>query len=163
MKTKIFTLLAASCLLALSACSDDSSESLSDKCKNNNGVTEGCVVGTWSLKAIYNKGDNTVITNYTNAPGNLIIKNDGKFEYTLSAAAQVDPACGGTTVYGDWEIIDATIKFKSGRGGECMPSFTVSPLVDELQMNVNGVFFQLGDVDDESTKVNGTEIFDRVE
>ena len=163
MKTKIFTLLAASCLCLFSACSDDSSESLGDKCSQNNGVTEGCVVGTWSLKAIYNKGDNTAITNYTNAPGALIITNDGKFEYTMSAAPQVDIACGGQKVYGTWEINEATIKF-SVKTGDCVfGPITASPRVDELQMNMNGVFFQLGDVDDESTKVNGTEIFDRVE
>jgi hypothetical protein len=162
MKTKIFTLLAASCLLAFSACSDDSSESLGDKCGENNGVTEGCVVGTWSLKAIYNKGDNTTITNYANAPGTLVITDDGKFEYAMSAAPQVDAACGGQKVYGVWEINEATIKFNV-KTGDCVVSFTASPRVDELQMNLNGVFFQLGDVDDEPTKVNGTEILDRVE
>ena len=82
MKTKIFTLLAATTLAFFSACSDDESESLSDKCKSNNGVTKGCVVGTWSLKGIYSKTDNNaVITNYSNAPGTLVISGDGKFEY----------------------------------------------------------------------------------
>lgn len=162
MKTKILTLLAASCLCLLNACSEDS-ESLADKCKDNNGVNEGCIVGTWSLKAIYSKADNTVITNYGNAPGSLIISDDGKFEYTMSAAPQVDAGCGGQKVYGEWEIVDATIKFKV-KTGDCIEGIhTMSPKVDELQMNMNGVLFQGGDVDDEATKLNGTEILDRVE
>jgi len=162
MKTKILTLLAASCFCFFSACSEES-ESLADKCKDNNGVNEGCIVGTWSLKGIYAKADNSVITNYSNAPGTLVITDDGKFEYTMSAAPQVDAGCGGQKVYGEWEIAEATIKFKV-KTGDCIEgTHTMSPKVDELQMNMNGVLFQGGDVDDESTKANGTEILDRVE
>ncbi|MBR2074237.1 MAG: hypothetical protein IKC23_06850 [Fibrobacter sp.] len=162
MKTKILTLLAASCFFFFNACSEES-ESLADKCKDNNGVSEGCVVGTWSLKGIYAKADNSVITNYSNAPGTLVITDDGKFEYTMSAAPQVDTDCGGQKVYGTWEIIDASLKFSIKTGDCVVGPITASPRVDELQMNLNGVFFQLGDVDDESTKANGTEILDRVE
>ena len=71
--------------------------------------------------------------------------------------------CGGQKVYGEWEIAETTIKFKV-KVGDCIEGIhNMSPKVDELQMNMNGVLFQGGDVDDESTRLNGTEILDRVE
>ncbi len=164
MKTKILTLLAASCICLLSACSEES-ESLADKCKDNNGVNEGCIVGKWSLKAMYNKTDNTIVTDYNAAPGLLEINGDGSFTYTTSAAPSSEMAstgCSGQKVYGSWEINDASVKF-TVKTGDCATSGTVTPVVDELQMNFNGVRFQAGDATDAMTKANSTEIYDRVE
>ena len=166
MKTKLLTLLAAGCLCFFSACSEDDSESLGDKCKSNNGVTKGCIVGTWSLKAIYTKGDslNVALTDYQDSPGTLEIKGDGTYTYTTSNSPKSEMAtsgCGGAVGYGLWEIIDATIKFKTPNGTVCFMGGTVSPTVDEYQMNFNRVLFQAGDNTDGNTKDNATEIFDR--
>ena len=69
MKTKIFTLLAASTLAFFTACSDDSgSKSIAEICAD--GLSEDCLIGTWTLKSISQKSDKSVvITDFSSAPG----------------------------------------------------------------------------------------------
>lgn len=165
MKTKIFTLLAASCLCLFSACSDDSSESLGDKCGENNGVTEGCVVGTWNLSGLYKKSDNAVkAADYGAAPSVLIIKDDGTFEFTYTSSPASEMAaggCGGEKNYGKWEIEGNNLKI-TVNVGTCLTSHTITPTVTETEMNINGVVFQTGDNTDPLTKDDNTEIFQRI-
>ena len=114
---------------------------------------------------VSNKTDNTIVTDYNAAPGLLEINGDGSFTYTTSAAPSSEMAstgCSGQKVYGSWEINDASVKF-TVKTGDCATSGTVTPVVDELQMNFNGVRFQAGDATDAMTKANSTEIYDRVE
>ena len=165
MKTKLLTILAAGCLLALSACGDDSSESLADKCKDNNGVTEGCIVGTWTLKALYNKSNNVATTDYSAAPATLIIKGDGTYTYTTTSAPSSEMAstgCGGATAYGKWDIEGDTIKFHMPNGTDCFLGGSANPNVDEFTMNMNKVLFQAGDNTDPLIMNDIVEIFDRV-
>ena len=166
MKTKILTLLAASCLAVFTACSDDSeSKSIAEICAD--GLSEDCLIGTWTLKSISEKSDkNVVITDFSAAPGTMQFRDNGIYHYTRSASGN----CQGVDE-GEWSISEdgASLTFFENKQGDCIEfqkRYIVTPSIEvvgeTVTLSLNKVVFQ----QDESEGMeagNDTEVFVRTE
>ena len=164
MKTKILTLLAASTLAFFSACSDDeSSKSIAEICAD--GLSEDCLIGTWTLKSISQKGGE-VITDFSAAPGTMTFQDDGIYRYSRSSAG----SCQGIDK-GEWSISEdgKTLTFFENKDGDCIefqkhyattPSIEVSG--NTVTLKLNKVVFQQ-DESDGMYAGNDTEVFVRTE
>lgn len=167
MKTKILTLLAASCLGFFSACSEDaeSSKSLVERCE---ALTEDCLIGKWTLKAIVQKSDQQNIQDFSNAQdGVLEFKDNGIYHYKRSSISN----CLGVDDEGHWSIDEeaGTLVFKVDKQGDCMGDigrtvYTTTPKVEitgesSVSLSLNTVIFQ----QDENAAGDNTEVFTRTE
>ena len=166
MKTKIFTLLVASTLAFFTACSDDSgSKSIAEICAD--GLSEDCLVGTWTLKSISQISDKSVvITDFSSAPGKMEFREDGIYRYTRSAMG----SCGGADE-GEWSISEdgKNLTFFENKQGDCIEfqkKYVVTPSIEvvgeTVTLSLNKVVFQ----QDESEGMhagNDTEVFVRTE
>ena len=164
MKTKILTLLAASTLAIFSACSDDgSSKSIADICAD--GLSEDCLIGTWTLKSISQKGGE-VITDFSAAPGTMTFQDDGIYRYSRSSAG----SCQGIDK-GEWSISEdgKTLTFYENKDGDCiefMKHYATTPSIEvsgnTVTLKLNKVVFQQ-DESDGMYAGNDTEVFVRTE
>ncbi|MBR6379817.1 MAG: lipocalin family protein [Fibrobacter sp.] len=164
MKTKILTLLAASTLAFFSACSDDgSSKSITEICAD--GLSEDCLIGTWTLKSISQKGGE-VITDFSAAPGTMTFQDDGIYRYSRSSAG----SCQGIDK-GEWSISEdgKTLTFYENKDGDCiefMKHYTTTPSIEvsgnTVTLKLNKVVFQQ-DESDGMYAGNDTEVFVRTE
>lgn len=165
MKTKIFTLLAASTLAFFTACSDDSgnSKTIAEICAD--GLSEDCLIGTWTLKSISQTGNKEVITDFSSSQGGIMeFREDGIYHYTRSSYGDCpDPD------EGHWVIEDKTLTFKEDRKGVCIDfgkKFTVTPSIivagETVFLYLNKVIFQQ-DESDGMFAGNDTEVFVRTE
>ena len=165
MKTKIFTLLAASTLAIFSACSDDSgnSKTIAEIC--NEGLSEDCLVGTWTLKSISQIGNKEVITDFSTSQGGIMeFREDGIYHYARSSYGDCPDADEG-----HWIIEDKTLTFKEDKQGDCLEfgkKYTVTPTIEvtgeTVTMYLNKVVFQQNESEGMFTG-NDTEVFVRTE
>lgn len=165
MKTKIFTLLAASTLAFFTACSDDSeSKSIAEICAD--GLSEDCLVGTWTLKSISTKDLSETINAFTGATnGVLEFRDNGIYHYSRSSAG----SCPGVDE-GEWSIAeDDSLTFFENKLGDCidfMKKYTVTPKVEVVGETVNLILNEVVFQQDESDGMyagNDTEVFTRTE
>ena len=164
MKTKILTLLAASTLAIFSACSDDEgSKSITEICAD--GLSEDCLIGTWTLKSISQKGGE-VITDFSAAPGTMTFQDDGIYRYSRSSAG----SCQGLDK-GEWSISEdgKTLTFFENKDGDCIEfqkHYTPTPSIEvsgnTVTLKLNKVVFQQ-DESDGMYAGNDTEVFVRTE
>ena len=168
MKMKFLAALAVSSMFAFTACSDDESESLADKCSG--GLNEDCLEGTWNLDAIALKSDpNTVLVSFKSNPSKLTFNSDGTFSYTFSSSL-TGSECAGVTNYGKWDVLNETQLQLKATNGDCFKSNTLSPTFtvessdagDKVLMNIQTVFFQQSESDGVNVG-SDTEIFGRIE
>jgi len=166
MKKIMMTAIAASvCLLA--ACGSEESEPTREEmCAK--GLNAECLVGNWNLQTIQTKDASQIYTDFSSAPSTLAITDDGKFHFVFTTSASLSEmaanGCGGTDVYGTWEIAGATLKLKIGRT-DCLTtgqSYTLTPTLSVHHLNLNTVVFHANDLTDALTKSNSTEYFVRV-
>ena len=168
MKTKILTLLAASCLAFLSACSDDSegSKSLAEKCEN---LTDECLVGTWTLKGIVEIGnpDNVVTDFSASQGGSLEFSKDGIYHY-VRIAGGICPGSldGAIDDKGTWTLEESKLDFFQNKQGDCVEFMkhhptnpTIEVVGETVRLYLNTVIFQQA----ESQQGNYTEMFERTE
>ena len=164
MKTKILTFLAAGCLMAFTACSEDSgSKTLAEKC--GDGLTEECLVGTWTLSSIVQKGNKELIASFAgNAGGKLEFREDGIYHYERSSAGSCTTPDEGT-----WTIEDKNLTLFENKLGDCidfMKKYTVTPTIEvvgeSVTLYLNKVVFQQ-DESDGMFAGNDTEVFTRTE
>lgn len=167
MKMKFLAALAVSSMFAFTACSDDESESLADKCKK---LSEDCLEGTWNLDAIVMKNEpSTVLVDFKSNPSKLTFNNDGTFSYAFSSTL-TGSECAGVTNYGKWEILNKTELQLKATNGDCFKSKTLSPVLtvesgdagDKVLLNIQTVFFQQAESNG-LTAGSDTEIFSRIE
>lgn len=173
MKTKILTLLAASCLGFFSACSSDDSEgskSLTERCET---LSEDCLIGKWTLKEIVQKSDQQNIQDFSNAQGGVLeFKDDGIYHYERSSISNCPGSLGGAVDdEGHWSIDEeaGTLVFKVDKQGDCMGDigrtvYTTTPKVEitgetSVSLSLNTVIFQ----QDENAAGDNTEVFTRTE
>ena len=165
MKTKILTFLAVSALAFFSACSDDSgnSKTIAEICAE--GLSEDCLVGTWTLKSISQIGNKEVITDFSTSQGGVMeFREDGIYHYTRSSYGDCpDPD------EGHWSIEDKTLTFKEDKKGDCIDfgkKYTVTPSIEvsgeTVTLYLNKVIFQQNESDGMFTG-NDTEVFVRTE
>lgn len=174
MKTKILTLLAASCLVFFSACSDDSegSKSLAEKCEK---LSEECLIGTWKLKAIVQKSNPDVVIADYNADqgGTMEFTKDGLYHYVRSTKANACPGSlgGGIDDKGTWKVTDNTsLEFYENKQGDCIPfgtHFNTTPTIEvvgeSVNLYLNKVIFQEDGMDGMYAIDDQTEVFTRSE
>ncbi|MBR2469828.1 MAG: lipocalin family protein [Fibrobacter sp.] len=171
MKTKILTLLAASTLAFFTACSDDSGSNKTPAEICAEGLSEDCLVGTWTLKSISQKGNNEIITDFSAAQGGtLVFSEDSLYHYTRSTAGECPGSLsGGTDDKGHWSINEGTLIFKANKEGDCVEfgkTFTTTPKIEVVGETVtlilNTVLFQEAESDGMFAG-NDTEVFVRTE
>lgn len=166
MKIQFLAALAVSSMFALTACSDDESESLADKCET---LSEDCLEGTWTLNHVALKEDpSTPLTNFASAPSVLTFNNDGTFSYQFSTLTS--GGCAGMTNSGKWALLNDTQLQMKVTNGDCITNRTLSPTVsvesndagDKVILNLQEVYFQQ-DASNGINAGNDTEIFSRTE
>lgn len=168
MKTKILTLLAASCLVFFSACSDDSegSKSLAEKCEK---LSEECLIGTWTLKGIVEIGnpDNVATDFSTRQGGALEFSKDGIYHYVRIEGGTCPGSLNGAVDdKGTWTLDGDKLDFFQNKQGDCITSMahhytnpTVEVVGETVRLYLNTVVFQQA----ESQQGNYTEMFVRTE
>lgn len=172
MKTKILTLLAASCLAVFTACSDDSGDSktIAEICAE--GLSEDCLVGTWTLKSISQKANNEVITDYsTEQGGTLTLTDDSLYHYVRSTKSDCPGSLGGgIDDKGTWYVEGSSLIFKTNKEGDCIDFgkvFTTTPKIEvsgeTVTMYLNKVIFQEDGKDGMYAEDAQTEVFTRTE
>ena len=132
------------------------------------GLNEQCLVGNWNLQTIQAIDGSQVYTDFSTAPSTLEFTNDGKFHFVFTTdphkSEMAGNGCGGTNVYGNWEILGASLKIKIGLS-DCLTtgqSYTLTPTLSVTNLNLNKVVFHENDMTDGLTKANSTENFVRV-
>ena len=165
MKTKILTLLTASTLAIFSACSDDSgnSKSIAEICAE--GLSDDCLIGTWTLKTISQKDTKEVITDFSDAQGGkMVFQEDGIYVYTRSSKGD----CPDTDK-GEWKIEDKTLTFNENKKGDCIEfgkKYIVTPTIEvtgeTIYLYLNKVVFQQTESEGMYAG-NDTEVFVRTE
>ena len=167
MKKIILTAVAAASLCILSACSSDEPEpTMAEKCAN--GLSEDCLVGNWNLQAVKTLDLSAVHIDFGTTPSTLEFTKDGKFHFVFTTdphkSEMAGNGCGGTNVYGNWEINNMTLKLKIGIT-DCLTTgetFTLTPTINDRSLNFNMVVFHANDMTDGLTKSNSTEYYVRV-
>lgn len=163
MKIQFMAALAVSSLFALTACSDDGSESLADKCDS---INEDCLEGVWSLQSINNPAGEAIVP-FGAVTGKLTFLDDGTFSYEMAPNSSCDD---GFANWGKWQIDDNGALSLTRTKGTCITErATLNPTVsvessdagDKAILNLNRMFFQQGE--DISIEHNGVEIFSRTE
>ena len=170
MKTKIFTFLAASTLAIFTACSDDSGSgksSWTEACAE--GLSEDCLVGTWTLNSISNKDDGLVVQDFSSAQGGTLeFTEDGIFHYVRSTKGSCPGSlAGGIDEKGTWTINeDGSLDLFLNKEGDClefMKHYVVKPSIEMsgqiATLKLNTVIFQQA----ENEQGNNTEVFKRSE
>ena len=166
MKKIILTAAASICLLT--ACSsEDPKPTRAEMCAK--GLNEDCLVGNWNLQSIQTKDGTKIITDFSSAPSTLEFMDNGNFHFIFttnpSLSEMAGNGCGGTDVYGTWEIAGITLKLKVGRT-DCLTTgqtYTLTPTITATSLNLNKVVFHENDMTDALTKNESTEYFVHVE
>lgn len=160
MKKQILAMLAFSSACILGACSDDPEPTMTEKCSK--GLSKDCLVGTWTLSSISNVESGSIIAPYST--GSLEIKGNGEFTYTIpSEGKMAGEGCGGVENYGTWTIDDAakTVTFKASVGDCLYGSATLTPTITATDLNLNGMYFLRGELDDATTASVSSEVYVR--
>jgi hypothetical protein len=143
---------------------DESNRSIADICAD--GLSEDCLIGTWTLKSISQKGNGEVITDFSTAPGTMVFNDDGIYRYYRSSISECP-----TTDGGNWSISEdrKTLTFFENREGDClefMKKYTTTPSIEvsgnTVTLKLNKVVFQQ-DESDGLYAGNDTEVFVRIE
>lgn len=164
---KKFLLFVGMCAMALlTACSDDNasgSESVADKCKN--GLSKGCLQGTWIMPGLYSSATDTAPSLSFSPPDTLYLEVTNEdsstaeedFTMVYTSSTKSEDVCG--TMYGKWWISGTnTVHFKSSVS-DCTKEFDAVVTVNDSQMTFDQSYFH-------NTLIYlqpGIEIFDRVE
>ena len=142
---------------------DESNRSIADICAE--GLSEDCLIGTWTLKSI-NQNGGEVITDFSSAPGTMEFRDDGIYRYTRSSAG----SCPGVDM-GEWSVSEdgKTLTFFENKMGDCiefMTKYTTTPSIvvsgNTVTLKLNRVVFQQ-DESDGLYSGNDTEVFARIE
>ncbi|MBR2210624.1 MAG: lipocalin family protein [Fibrobacter sp.] len=129
------------------------------------GLSEDCLVGTWTLKSISQIGNKEIITDFSTSQGGIMeFREDGIYHYTRSSYGDCpDPD------EGHWIIEDKTLTFKEDRKGDCIEfgkKYTVTPSIivagETVFLYLNKVIF-LQNESDGMFGGNDTEVFVRTE
>jgi hypothetical protein len=172
MKTKMMTLLAASTLAIFSACSDDSgnSKTIAEICAE--GLSEDCILGTWTLKSISQIENKEVITDYSaDQGGTLTFTDDSLYHYVRSSKSECPGSLnGGVDDKGTWSISGNSLIFKANKAGDCIEfgkTFSSAPKIEvsgaTVTMYLNKVIFQEDGKDGMYAENAQTEVFERTE
>jgi len=142
---------------------EDFSVTISEKCSN--GLTKGCLVGSWALASISNVNDGSIIMPYSS--GTLKIYGNGEFAFTTptdAGSALAQNGCGGVENYGRWTIDDAenTVTFKVTVGDCLYGSATFTAEISATELNLKGMFFLRADLTDATTSAISTEVYIRM-
>ena len=142
---------------------DESNRSIADICAE--GLSEDCLIGTWTLKSINQKGGD-VITDFSSAPGTMVFRDDGIYRYSRSSAG----SCTGVDS-GNWSVSEdgKTLTFFENKLGDCIEfqkKYVVTPTIEvtgeTVTMSLGKVVFQQ-DESDGMYAGNDTEVFVRIE
>ena len=143
---------------------DESNRSIADICAD--GLSEDCLIGTWTLKSISQKGNGEVINDFSSAPGTMVFQDDGIYRYSRSFAGN----CLGVDK-GEWSISEdgKNLTFFENKEGDCidfMKKYATTPSIEvsgnTVTLKLNKVVFQQ-DESDGMYAGNDTEVFVRVE
>ena len=166
MKKIFLTALAAASLSLLSACGDDPEPTMVEKCAN--GLSKGCLVGTWNLQAIKTLDLSSVHIDFGTTPSTIEFTKDGKFTFTCtsntSESEMAGRGCAGQSSFGTWEIAGANLNIiiDISRCGEPVEgSYTVTPTINDTYMDFHGLLFHVNDMTDPLTNKNATEYYIR--
>lgn len=143
---------------------DGSNRSIAEICAD--GLSEDCLIGTWTLKSIISRNGGEVITDFSSAPGTMEFRDDGIYRYSRSSAG----SCPGVDM-GEWSVSEdgKILTFFENKMGDCiefMKKYTTTPSIEvsgnTVTLKLNKVVFQ----PDESEGMyvgNDTEVFVRIE
>lgn len=168
MRTKILASLAIAAATMFTACSDDNPTPPPSKAQLcANGITDDCLMGTWSINGPTLPtvvGTDTVYLvdqnhNLSASPAKLKFyiddKNAKKFEFVNSTLSKADCITATGKTYGNWEILGSSIHFYANIGNECMEKNdkTIESVVSvsgtDVKLKLKGIFFMEPEIKNE--------------